>query len=112
MRAVEGKDKTLEINGNMRAYGDTTKMPDGFHIRINPKKGDVVNTIIHEALHAQDWKAPEKKVIRDSHKIEGRMTLPQMAQLLLDTHAKAQAQPKRRQITYTTASKVTRRVIK
>lgn len=46
------------------------------------------------------------KVYSESRKIEGNMSLPEMAKLLLDTHERAQNVVPKREITYTQSSKV------
>lgn len=77
----------MEINPRIQAYGDWN--PKDGMIRINPKKGDVVNTIIHEKLHDNYPEMDHEKVYENAAKIESKMTLPEMAMELLDTHAKA-----------------------
>lgn len=57
----------------MRNYGDIDF--EKKKIRINTRKGDVMNTIIHEEIHKQhpDWS--EKKVREEALKREKKMTL-------------------------------------
>ena len=111
MHQVEDKGVTprYEINTKIRKYGDTSM--DG-KIRINPKKGDVVNTIIHENLHNADWNMDHPKVYQMADKIESQMSLPEMAQLIMDTHMKAMNPPHVREIKQTYASKVVERKVK
>lgn len=111
MHAVEDKgvQPTYEINTRIRKYGDTDATG---HIRINPKKGDVVNTIIHEELHNADWNLEHPKVYEMAKKIESQMTLPEMAEKLLQTYDLAMHAPHKREYTVTAASKVIKRIIK
>lgn len=115
MHEVEGaripvsEDRKLKMDGQ-KIYGvthihsleDASKNP----ITINPKAGDVVETILHEQLHAVDPLMDHEKVYDIAAKIEESMTLPQMAKVLLDTHERAMNTPPKRDIKYTVASKV------
>ena len=53
------KDYSIEVDNHIRAYGETYS--DG-RIKINVAKGDVVNTVIHEKLHADNPGMNEKQV--------------------------------------------------
>ncbi len=81
-------EPTYEINSNMKNYGDHNAETD--HIRINPKKGDVVNTIIHERLHHDFPNMAHDKVYENASKIESKMSLPEMAGAMLAVHSAAQ----------------------
>lgn len=111
MHAVEDKGVTpsIEIKPNIKVYGRTY---ENGKIEINPKKGDVVNTIIHEQLHNADWNMEHGKVYETAHKIESQMTLPEQAALLMKTHEAAMNPVHRREIKYTKASKIISQVIK
>ena len=87
----------------MRPYG---RVHNDGTMEINLKKGDVVDTIIHENLHLEDWQMPHGKVYKTADKIEGGMSLPEMAKLLLDTHEASQYVKHEREIIHTTSSKV------
>jgi len=52
-------------------------------IRINPKKGDVVNTIYHEEVHRQYPNWSEKRVRKEAKKRETYASLKQIAKKLL-----------------------------
>ena len=81
-------------------YGQTRY--DEENLIINPKKGDVVNTIIHEKLHANYPDMDHEKIYENAAKIEGAMTLPEMAQDLMIIHLASQAPDKNPvKITYT-----------
>jgi hypothetical protein len=109
MTAVEDVKPTYEINSKIRNYGDTSIQG---HVRVNPKKGDVVNTIIHEQIHNADWNMDHEKVYENAKKIEGQMTLPEQAALLMKFHDMAMNSPKRREIKHTIASKIISQTIK
>ena len=64
----------------MHAYGDTDDKKK--RIRINPSKGDVVNTILHEEAHKLYPKKNEKQVRKIAAKKEKKMSLPEMANLI------------------------------
>lgn len=99
--------KEVKINNSMNPMGRATVYgSEKGKMEINLKAGDVVNTIIHENLHLMDPMMPHGKVYRESDKIEGKMSLPQMANLLMQTHMKSLYPSPKREITYTTASKV------
>ena len=74
-------------------------------IEINPKMGDVVNTIIHEKLHANYPDMEHEDIYKNALKIESKMTLPEMAQELLDVHERSMNPPYKREIIYTEVSK-------
>ena len=111
MHAIEGKDHEyhVEIDEQMRNFGETHYHDET--IKINPTRGDVVNTVIHERLHADSPEMSEDEVRRKSHEIEGEMSLSEMAGILLDTHAKSQ-EPKGREVIQTMASKVIKSEVK
>ena len=110
--------KEVVINNNLKKdgrllYGQATiGGPEEGRMEINLKAGDVVNTIIHENLHLMDPAMPHGKVYRESDKIEGKMSLPQMAHLLMQTHMKSQYPEHRREITHTFASNVREQYIR
>ena len=115
MHEVEGAripvslDPKLKMDGQ-KIYGvtevysleDASKNP----ITINPAKGDVVETILHEQLHAVDPMMDHEKVYKMAAHIEESMTLPQMAKVLLDTHDRAMNPVHRREMTHTRAGNV------
>lgn len=105
MHQVEDKGvkPTYEITKKIPVYGRTNA---NGHVQINPKKGDVVNTIIHEQLHNADWNMPHDQVYRMADKIEGEMTLPQMADKLLQVHEASLHPRPKRDWKHTTASKI------
>ena len=66
----------------MHAYGDIDEKKKV--MRVNPKKGDAINTIIHEKMHQAhpDW--TEKKVRKEALKKEGSMSLDAQAKVIKD----------------------------
>jgi hypothetical protein len=75
------------IDTKIKVFGEIDE--ENKIIRINPKRGDVVNTIIHEELHAKFPNLTEKEIRKKAEKIESKMTLKQMANLLLRIHRRA-----------------------
>lgn len=71
-----------QINKRIRWYG--TCDYDNQVITINPAKGDVINTIIHEDLHRKHPSWNEKRVIDETKKVETRLTIKQSRDLLDD----------------------------
>ncbi len=51
-------------------------------IRVNPAKGDLINTIIHEELHRRYPEKSEIWVRQESRKRESRLTIGEMISLL------------------------------
>ena len=51
-------------------------------LKVNPKKGEVVNTLIHEKLHMAHPKMGEKKVRKMSEKMERKMSLTKQAEMM------------------------------
>ena len=96
-------DFSVEEDRKLPVYGRTDY--DARMIKINPRKGDVVNTIIHEKLHADYPDMPHDEVYRRAGEIESKMNLKQMGDLLHETAKKAEGGIYGR-MTHTTASKV------
>ena len=109
---VEGKqdDYNIKIDTKLPVYGQTRYESE--ELVINPKKGDVVNTIIHEKLHANYPDMPHNEVYANAAKIEGKMTLPEMAKELLEVHERSKYPKYKRDIVYTEASKVIKSEVK
>ncbi len=81
MKSKKVKRKyTRKIDRRMKDYGECNY--ETKTIRVNPRKRDLLNTIIHEELHRQhiDWS--EGKVKKESVKREQSLTIAQAAQLL------------------------------
>lgn len=69
-----------QVNKRMHVYGDIDF--DAKVIRINPRKGDLVKTIIHEELHKRYPKKSEKEIAKLSKKREAAMSIRQQIKLL------------------------------
>jgi hypothetical protein len=63
-------------------------------IKINPTRGGLINTIVHEEIHRKhpDWL--EKKVIEASKKVECKLTIEQSRDLLDNLIKKIKANKK------------------
>lgn len=51
-------------------------------IRVNPKKGGLLNTILHEELHRTNPNKPEKWVAKKAKTQEEKLTVPKAIKLL------------------------------
>jgi hypothetical protein len=51
-------------------------------IRVNPRKGDLINTIVHEELHRKYPDKPEKWIRKKSKKEEASLTIAGAVKLL------------------------------
>lgn len=99
--------REVVINNRMHVYGRATiGGPENGKMEINLRRGDVVDTIIHETLHLVDPMMDHDKVYSEAAKMEGKMSLPEMADLLMQAHMRSQYPVHRREITHTTASNV------
>jgi len=69
-----------KVDRSMHDYGEIDY--DKQVIRVNPRKGDLVNTIVHEELHRKypDWS--ERKVKKESKKKEQSLSISQVQRLL------------------------------
>lgn len=83
-RRVRGA--TYEVNKRLRHFGDVTLSSLGVnakkHMRVNPKKGELVNTIIHEIEHIKHPKMSEQNIRKQTNKAERKMSIPQQIKLL------------------------------
>lgn len=69
-----------KIDRRMKSYGDIDE--NERVIRVNPKKGQLLNTIIHEELHRRFTEMTEKEIDKKAKKIEQRLTIKRAIQLL------------------------------
>jgi len=71
---------TRKVDRRMHDSGefDTKKLS----IRVNPRKGDLINTIIHEELHRKKPNLTEKQVRKKAKKEESMITINQAVKLL------------------------------
>lgn len=75
------KDTDVRIFKDKGLYGCT----NGQYVKTNIKKGDVVNTIIHELMHVNYPEKSEKQIREVSAAVEGSLTMRDQARLL-DTY--------------------------
>lgn len=64
----------------MHSHGDVDD--DRKLIRINPRKGDVVDTILHENLHKLFPKKPEKWIKRKAKEWLSRISITKLIKIL------------------------------
>ena len=74
------KEYEVRIDDKMHKYGEVNL--DTKVIRLNPKKGDFLNTVIHERLHANSPDMSEAQVQKESRRIERNMSVGDMAAML------------------------------
>ena len=68
------------VKRNMHNYGDIDF--DKKEIRVNPRHGDLLNTILHEEAHRRYPEKSEKKIKKIAKKQETALTLAKAAKLL------------------------------
>ena len=68
------------IDNRMKSFGDIDD--DKKIIRVNPKKGDLVNTILHEELHSNHQDKPEKWINKKAKETESKMGINEQVELL------------------------------
>ena len=78
--AVKKKKVTREVNTKLRHCGDADT--DKRKIRVNPKKGDLINTCIHEEMHLKHPKMSEKKIKKKTKTKEGKLRIKGAINLL------------------------------
>lgn len=100
---LDPKVKEIVINNRMHAYGRAHS--DG-KIELNLKKGDVLDTIIHENLHMKDWGMEHSQIYPLTDRIEGDMTLREAGELFLKAHDRMLNPIPVREVVHTVASNV------
>ena len=73
-------------------YGQT----NGQYVKTNTKKGDVVNTIIHELMHVNYPQKSEKEIREVSAAVEGSLTMRDQAMLLSEYEGKVMRESDRK----------------
>jgi hypothetical protein len=110
---IAGSSFSVEENRNLGHFGETRF--DEEKIVINPKRGDVVNTIIHERIHEKNPEMSEREVIKKSGEVEASLSLRESANLLKETADMADSGNQLRQafpnMVFTQSSKVIKRNI-
>ena len=74
------KDYQRLIDRSMHDYGETDF--DKKRIRVNPRKGDLINTVIHEELHKAYPDKSEKWIKNKSKKQEATLSVADAVKLL------------------------------
>jgi len=69
-----------KVDRSMHDYGEMDYDKDT--IRVNPRKGDLINTIVHEELHRKFPDKTEKWVQKKSKVKEAELTISQAIKLL------------------------------
>ena len=69
-----------KVDKKMRDYGEIDF--ENKSIRVNPKKGDLINTIVHEETHRKYPDKPEKWIRKRAKKEEMSLTLGQATELI------------------------------
>ncbi len=77
------KGFTRVVDRRMRSFGEIDFQKK--RIRVNPKKGDLLNTIIHEELHKKYPDKSEKWVKKKTFEQEKKLGIAQ-AQKILDKY--------------------------
>ncbi|HHI04322.1 MAG TPA: hypothetical protein ENL45_02135 [Candidatus Woesearchaeota archaeon] len=72
---VKKKVFKRKVDRSMHDYGEINYSKK--IIRVNPRKGDLLNTIIHEELHRQYPNKPEAWIKKKSKKKEANLTISQ-----------------------------------
>ena len=75
-----GKKFKYKVDKRMHSYGEIDY--DKGLIRVNPRKGDLINTVIHEDLHKKYPDKPEKWINKKAKKVECSLSVPQAMNLL------------------------------
>ena len=79
-KKMEGSQWTKKVDNRMRTFGDIDY--DTKKIRINPKKGDVVDTILHEEAHKRFPNKTEKQIKKIALEKNKEISLRRKVELL------------------------------
>jgi len=71
---------TRKVDTKMRNYGEIDYQKK--QIRVNPKKRDLLNTIVHEEEHRKHPKKTEKQTKKRTAKVESKLTIKKAIKLL------------------------------
>lgn len=74
------KDWERKVDKGMKSFGDVDRNKK--QIRINPKKKELLNTIIHEELHKRYPSKPEKWIRKKTEEKEKRLSIRKALNLL------------------------------
>lgn len=105
--------KEIKVDNSIPEYGFIYKGgPDQGEMTVNLKRGDVLNTIIHEQLHVDSPRMAHRSVYKRAYEIEGKMSLREMGETLVHAHDRMLNPIRKREMVHTTVSKVISSVIK
>jgi hypothetical protein len=69
----KGREKVVrKVDRKMRLFGETDT--DKKTIRVNPRKGELLNTILHEELHLKHPKMTETNIKKKAKAAERKLT--------------------------------------
>lgn len=77
---LRNKSYTRKVDRKMKDYGEIDEKKKV--IRVNPKKGDLLNTVLHEEAHRIYPKLTEKQIRKKADKKETTMSIDQMVKIL------------------------------
>ena len=71
---------TRKVQRSMHDYGEIDF--DKKLIRVNPRLGGLLNTILHEELHRKFPDKSEKWIVKAAKKEESKLTIPEAVKIL------------------------------
>jgi len=74
------KEWVRKVDSKMKSYGDTNF--ENKTIRVNPRKGGLINTVIHEELHRSNPNKTEKQIKKMVNSREAKCTPKKAISLL------------------------------
>ncbi len=69
-----------KIDKSIKCYGEVDY--ENKIVKINPTKGDICNTILHENLHIKHPRWGEKHIKEEAKKLESKLTIGQIIKIL------------------------------
>lgn len=73
---------TRKVSRTMRSFGDFEEKKKGVVIRVNPGKGGLIDTILHEELHRKFPKMGDKDIRKRAKAQEKKLSIPGAIRLL------------------------------
>lgn len=77
---VKKKEYKRVVDTKMKSYGDIDY--EKRKIRVNPKKGDLINTVCHEEAHKKYPNKTEKQIRSVANKVERSLGIKKTINLL------------------------------
>lgn len=90
------KKYTKIVSRKLKDYGETDFNKK--KIKVNPSKGDLVNTVLHEELHAKHPNKPEKWIKAKADKAEKKISVKKTVKMLKEYVPKTKSKPKTEKI--------------